>query len=650
MKKVLPWMMGFLLIAASQTWAADAPSLIMDEVVITGTRLEQKIENIPAQITVITADDIKASGAQSVPDALRNIAGVTVTDLKGNGFHQKVDMGGFGETSDRHVAIVVNGRKINPIDISGINFLSIPIENIERIEVLHGGNSVLYGGDAMGGVINIITKDAKEGVHGYGEFGAGSFDATKATAGLSYGQERFDAKLGASRYESDGYRDRSKAERTSVYGNISFYATDTLTVSLEANTTDLEYQYPGGLSKAEMDQDRKQAVNHEDEGESQDYYYVLGLESDWGTLGKLDLNLSYRDYCRDDAMISWGGYYSYEYTTIGFNPQYILDRPLFEKDNRLTMGLEMYDTEYDIWQGPAIDRNGRIKTSHDQINLGFYVQDEFNLMQNLIMNLGVRYEDFDTTLGLTPTLNKERNENEYAWNLGLAYIFKPGSKVYVRAYQAFRFPKVDEFIAFGTLNEDLKHETSIGYEVGARFVGMNNKLAMNARLFTFDVEDEIAFNIDTNLNENLDETRHQGGEFDAKFQATDIINLFGGLGYTNAELTAGANNGKKIPMVPEFKVNMGFELTFACGFTYRLQYNHLGSRYAGSDDENQFGKLSSADTVDMYATYAYKKIEFFVNATNIFNEKYQDGYKRTGWVNLYPMPEAVYYAGVRFRF
>jgi len=650
MKNVFLWILGLLLITACQTWAADTPNLVMDEVVITGTRLEQKNEKIPAQITVITAEDIKASGAQSVPDALRNVAGVTVTDLNGNGFNQKVDMGGFGETSDRHVAIVVNGRKINPIDQSGINFLSIPIENIERIEVLHGGNSVLYGGDAMGGVINIITKDAGEGVHGNVEFAAGSFDTTKATAGLSYGQERFDGNIGATRSESDGYRDRSKAERTSIYGKMNFYATDMLTFFLESNSTDAEYQYPGSLSKAQMDQDRTQAVKKEDKGESQDNYYVLGLESEWGKFGKLDLNLSFRDYCRDDDMISWGGYYSYEYETLGFNPQYILENPVLGKENRLTLGLEMYDTEYDTWQGAAIDRNGRTKTSHDQTTLGFYVQDEFNLLQDLIMNLGVRYEDFDTTLGLSPTQDKERNENEYAWNIGLAYVFRPGSKLYARAYQAFRFPKTDDFLSYGTLNEDLKHETSKGYEVGARFVGMDNKLTMNARLFTFDVDDEITYNDVTLLNENLDETRHQGGEFDTKFQATDIASLFGGLGYTNAELTAGANNGKKIPLVPEFKANLGFELRFACGFTYRLQYNHLGSRYAGNDVGNEIDKLESADTVDMYATYAYKKIEFFLNATNIFNEKYQNGYKGSGWTSLYPMPEAVYYGGVRFRF
>jgi iron complex outermembrane receptor protein len=632
--------------------AAETTPLIVDDMVVTGSRFEQKTEKIPAQITVITAEDIKESGAQSVPDALRNLGGVIVTDLNGNGFNQKVDMGGFGETSDRHVAIVVNGRKINAIDISGVNFLSIPIENIKRIEVLHGGNSVLYGGDAMGGVINIITKDAQEGVHGSAEVGFGSFDTIKGTAGLTFGLDRFDGNLGVVQYNTDGYRDRSEADRTSVYGKLTYHASDILAVSLEANTTTADYQYPGGLTTAQIEQDRKQAGNLADEGESQDDYYVLTFETDWGAYGKLDLNLSYRDYSREDDMPSWFTYYDYDYDTIGVNPQYVLNTALAEKQHRLTIGMELYDTDYTAWSGPTKALTHTNNFDHDQKTLGIYVQDEVNLMQDLVVNLGVRYEDFDTTLDSSLGNDSDLDETEWAWNLGIAYIFMPGSKLYARAYQAFRFPRVDEFMVLwsGAVNTDLKHETSRGYEAGARVIGIDDRLTANVRLFTFDVDDEIAWNGLLGQNENLDETRHQGAEFNLNFQAADLLNLFGSLGYTNAEFSAGPNDGKQIPLVPEFKASAGFELKFDCGFSYRVQYNYLGSRYAGSDNSNTLGKLDNAGTVDMYAGYTFKNVEFFANATNIFNEEYYDGYNYSGWESFYPMPEAVYYGGIRIRF
>jgi len=652
MKKCL-WVLILLTIWILPSFAMakeGAPEFIVDDIIVTGSRLEQKNEKIPAQITVITAEDIKASGAQSVPEALKNLGGISIIpDLKGNHFNDQIDMGGFGETASSHVAVVVNGRKINSTDLSGISFISIPIENIEKIEVVHGGNSVLYGGDAMGGVINIITKEAKDGVHVWGEAGAGSHGTLKGAAGVNFVKDRFGGNASVVYHETDGYRDRSEVDRQSAYAKFSFFASDNLDLSLEANTTRGDYQMPGSLTKAQMDADRKQAVNQSDEGESQDDYYVFSLKSDWQEYGQLNIDLSCRNYERQDTMDSYWTptYYDYDSTTLGANPQYVLDHALLGKDNRLTLGVEFYDTDYD-----RLDTNivtlGKTIYDHDQTTAGFYAQDEFNIMDNLVLNMGGRYEDFETSLN-SPSNGtaKDINETEWAWNIGLAYVFAPGSKIYTRAYQAYRLPRVDEYMGWGgVINPDLKHEKSKGYELGARFVGMDKKLSANARLYTFDVDDEIAYNMVTSQNENIAETRHQGGELDIKFQATSLLSLFGGMGYTNAELTAGANDGNKIPLVPEFKGNLGFALNFDFGLTYRCQYNYLGSRYAGGDYANASDKLDSANTVDMYAAYPYKNMEFFLNVTNIFNEKSATAY----YAGFYPMSEAVYYGGIRFNF
>ncbi|THB81324.1 MAG: TonB-dependent receptor, partial [Desulfobacteraceae bacterium] len=622
-----------------------------DDVVVTGSRQEQKTEKIPAQVTVITAEDILASGAQSIPDALSHIGGVFVTDLNGNGFNKRIDMGGFGDTSDRHVAIVVNGRKINPIDQSGINFLSIPIENVEKIEVLHGGNSVLYGSDAMGGVINIITKDHAKGVQISAEAGLGNWDTNKQTASLAFGTGQMSGNMGFVRYDTDGYRDRSEADRQSLFGKLTFYATDILSLSAEGNTTRANYEYPGGLSKAALEADRRQAVNQFDEGESQDDFVVLNANADWGTAGELNVDLSYRHYQRQDDMTSWGTNYDYDYDTVGLNPQYNLDTELFGRDNRLTIGAELYDTDY---------KNASYSTwtasttyfSHDQKTAGFYAQDELSVMENLILNLGARYEDFDTTLDSTLGGETEIDENEWAWNVGLAYIYSPGSKVYGRVYQAYRFPRVDEFMNLfsGAVNTDLTHETSIGYEAGVRYVGMADRLVLNVRAFLFDVEDEIAWNGILWQNENLEETRHQGAELNLKFKANDLLTMFCGVGYTDAEFTTGDNDGKQIPLVPEFKANLGAMLSFDNGFGCRVQVNHIGSRYPGSDYSNSFEELDSANTVDVYLTYKFDRVELFLNATNVFDEEYHNGYQAAWGENFYPMPEAAYYAGVRVKF
>jgi iron complex outermembrane receptor protein len=652
MQKSLWFVILFVLLMLPSAGTAEETKdniVLMDDIIVTASRFEQHNERVPAQVTVITAEDIQAGGAQSVPEALRNLGGVIVSDLNGNGFNQTVDMGGFGETAGRHVVVLVNGRKLNPIDQSGINFIAIPIENVAKIEVLHGGNSVLYGGDAMGGVINIITKEAEKGIHGRFEAGVGSYGTAKGTTGISFTSGRFGGTIGGTFYDTDGYRDHSEAERKSANAGFTFDPSDTLGFSFEASTTQADYEYPGSLTLAQMEADRKQANPWypDDGGESQDDAYVLSMNTDWGEWGLFNFDLSCRDYERQD--ITWGSSFDYDYITLGANPQYVLDRSVFGKDNRLTLGVEYYDTDYD-----AKFYNFNVY-DHSQDTVGFYLQDEFSLLESLILNFGVRYEEVDTALkyySQTGT-NEDINQDEWAWNVGLAYIFAPKSKVYVRAYQAYRFPKVDEFMRLsdGAVNTNLEHETSRGYEVGARFVALNDRLVADFRLFSFDVDDEITWNAVAGQNENLDETRHQGGELNINFKTTDLITMFGGFGYTHAELTAGPNDGKKIPLVPEFKANLGFALNFDFGLTFRCQYNHLGKRYAGGDSSNVYDKLDSADTVDLYLSYPYKQVEFFLNATNIFNEEYYNGYNYgPGFESYYPMPEAVYYGGIRVKF
>lgn len=321
---------GVLLMLPTAGTAAETDDhiLLVDDIIVTASRFEQQNEKVPAQVTVITAEDIQASGAQSVPDVLRNLPGVVVTDLNGNGINQTVDMGGFGESADRHVAILVDGRKMNPIDQSAVSFITIPIENVAKIEVLYGGNSVLYGGDAMGGVINIITKEPKEGVNIFAEAGIGSYGTTKGTTGISFTKGKFGGSVGGTFYDTDGYRDNSAADRQNANAKFTFDPTDVLGFSFEAATTKANYEYPGSLTKDQMDDNRKQSFSA-DNGESQEDTYVLSMNADLKQYGQFNVDLSYRDYTRND--ISWASPYDFDINTLGINPQYVLDRDVLGK-------------------------------------------------------------------------------------------------------------------------------------------------------------------------------------------------------------------------------------------------------------------------------------------------------------------------------
>lgn len=171
-----------------------------------------------------------------------------------------------------------------------------------------------------------------------------------------------------------------------------------------------------------------------------------------------------------------------------------------------------------------------------------------------------------------------------------------------------------------------------------------------------DLEDEIAYSYITWQNENLEKTRHQGAEIDFRYQTCPYAALFGNVAYTDAEFRQGENNGKKIPLVPEWKYSLGVDMKYE-NIKGRILYNYVGERYFGNDYANTQKQMEDYQTVDLYLGYEFKKGEFFMNAVNIFGKEYSDyayyyydSYSLSDVYSYYPMPEESYWAGVKFFF
>ncbi|NTW16932.1 MAG: TonB-dependent receptor, partial [Syntrophaceae bacterium] len=145
---------GGLSLAAPQ----DKP-IVMDEVVVTATRDTEEIRKVPANVSVITAEQIEKSGATTIPEILEKLESIQFRSYSGNASQSAMDMRGFGgDNPFGKTLIMLDGRRLNRPDMSSINWLQVPLNNVERIEVVRGASSVLYGDAAIGGVINIITK------------------------------------------------------------------------------------------------------------------------------------------------------------------------------------------------------------------------------------------------------------------------------------------------------------------------------------------------------------------------------------------------------------------------------------------------------------------------------------------------------------
>jgi iron complex outermembrane recepter protein len=628
----------------------------MEEVVVTATRFERETEKVPAKVTIIDREEIDKSGARNVPEVLRNLGGVHVRDLYGNRVNQSVDMGGFGEGAQHRTAVLINGRRLNPIDLSNVRWSTISLDMVERIEVMHGGNAVLYGDNAMGGVINIITKRSEEGVQGSVEALGGSFDTFNIQASLNMGSDKVGMVVGVNHFQSDGYRDRSETESFGLFSRVEGYFTEKTTAYLEVDVNYADYQLPGSLRAQEKSGDRKQALNSADDARDSALALSLGVESYVSTYGLLDVQGAYQRQDSESNMQSWASFIDYNIQTWSLTPKYRYDRPLAGMDNRLTLGVDIYRTGYEADRGPD-GVSFPEEFNHTKDSYSGYLQNELEILNNLVLNLGARYQDTEYTLrGDTPAFDKRESigDPEWAWNAGLAYSFSPGSKIYARAYQGFRYPLVDEYMSYftGGVNKDLVHETQQGYEAGTR-LALANRFVGELRGFFFTVDDKIAYNMATGQNENLQETEHKGVDLDLSCQVHNLVRLYGSAGYTRARITAGEHDGKNIPLVPEWKGHAGIELGRLNGFLFRLQNNYVGKRYYGNDYENNQKKMSSYNTWDAYLSYEMNKLELFAHAKNILGEEYSDyGFYQSfsDQFSYYPQPEQEYMVGVRYRF
>ena len=173
MKKLCLLVLGVL--AAFCCFAQDAEGDI--QIVVTAAREEQKITDVPADIIVINREQLKH---RTVAEALETYAGLTFASYNGNSSQSTVTMRGFGENSHGRIMVLVDGIKQNNPDMSGIDWIALPSSAIERIEVMQGGASALYGSGAVAGVINIITRtpakdkaiavDAEASIHSFNGF------------------------------------------------------------------------------------------------------------------------------------------------------------------------------------------------------------------------------------------------------------------------------------------------------------------------------------------------------------------------------------------------------------------------------------------------------------------------------------------------
>ena len=661
------WVIFMALVLPGSTWAEDEKKnerseTTMKEVVVTATRQAEKISSVPANVSVITENDIKNSTARDIPDLLRTQAGIHVNDIAGNQRNYTVDLRGFGETGQLNTLVLVDGRRVNQPDLSGSDWTLISLNRVERIEVIRGGRgSVLYGDNASGGVINIITKEGKE-FKTDAAVAVGSYNTFRASASTSGSSNNLSYDISGSYINSDGYRDNSDTEAGDVGADLEYYVGDRFKVNLSGGYHKDDTGLPGAIKKSEFEQgvSRTDTLHPDDYADVEDYYVKLAPEIFFLNDSLFKIDFSFRD--RSSLFFSSfsGGTYEGDtgIETIALSPQFVFKEKIYGFNNSLTFGLDFEDAVEDITNTTMYLGYPDVGVFElEKENYGFYIHDEIYLLDRLTISGGYRYDKAEFKFKPSTPDSTEMSENLYT--AGINYNFYKKSYAYFSFSHSFRYPVLDELFNFytNTINTDLVPQTSDDYELGVRYY-FTPSLFANVNLFYTDTENEIIYDPASGFfgaNVNLDgKTRRDGVEV-VLSKVYERMTLSGSYTYTDAEITGGNYDGSKFPNVPRHKATLDTLFSLGHGFSLNVNGFWVGERPFVSDWENAFDDQDDYFILNTKLKYRWKNLTAFLNINNLTNEEYSEyGVLSTfgsPWEEaFYPSPEINFLLGVSAEF
>lgn len=577
------------LATASATVQSDA---VLDPIIITATRVVQSVDASLAAVTVITRDDLENLQAQSLPEVLGRVPGLVISNNGGSGKATSVYMRG---TESGHVLVLVDGVRIGSASLGTVSFEQLPLSAVERIEIVRGPRSSLYGSEAIGGVIQIFTRQEKDVLKSHAGLSVGSRNTRSAEFGLGAGNAKgwftlnaaststyginacVDAKAGcyANEPDKDGFRSRSASLNAGVNlpGSIRLDAQ-----ALQANGSS---QFDG---------------NSQNEGDTVQQVFGLLLSMSpveiWNT--RLQIGRSH-----DDADNFKDGFFKSRFNTRRDSVSWQSDIEL-SAGHLLTAGIDNQHEGVD--STTAYARTGRSNT-------GVFAQYQGRLASQR-MQMSWRSDD-NSQFGRHDTA-------ALAWGMDLS----PAAALRLGYGTAFKAPTFNELYFPNYGNPALRPSRSNSAEVGLTV--HDGDLRWELQVFESRISDLITYDAAIKAANNINRARIRGIEAVLSGRAAGIDLQGSWTGLAPESRTAGANNGKDLPRRPRqtFRVNADCDL----GSDWRLgaALNAEGRRF---DDLANTIRLPGFATVDLRADYRLApEWRVQLKLENLLNRDYQTVY------------------------
>lgn len=611
--------------------AEDLQEFALDDMVVTATRTESKMVDVPVNTTVISAEKIADRHYLDVADALKDVPGANVLDTGVGTYEKKVVLNG-----DERVLVLVDGKRVN-IDMGTMSRASYDLNQmpdvslIERIEVVKGHGGALYGSDAVGGVINIITKKMD---HSYGKvsMGFGSHQARDAKAMYTIKEGKTGVMVAASKYKQ-GYHEYkdAKTEANKRWPAASTYENEKVSVKLSqelSETSNLELGYDFSKFEGVRSYSTKAKSASFSNKKTNDFYAKYDWTVNDKDQGFIQLYRNKYDYYNAGDM--------YE-TDTGFEAQQNIT---LSDNNRLVVGASYRK---------AKALNATSYTAEKSINnKAVFVSDQWEFAPNWTLDAGVRYDKHSTAGSKT------------TWSAGLNKKFDENSHAYFNWGQVFKAPTLDDLYYYSVMDFDgFKYESygnpNLKPEKGDTWtIGYGTKIAdktsVNISYFQSKLEDAIDWdttnsdNASVSIVRNVDKQKKNGMELSVAHELNDNWDLEASYTYIrvkNNEHGSGyVRDANYIPNMYRFGVRYHDDLWNADLFLR-----------GGSGADKSAYVDSKYVTLDMSVAYkATKDLSFYAKGYNLFNKAYAESAGVNGGTYTYPAQGRRFIIGAEYTF
>ncbi len=632
----------------------------LEALLVRAWHFEKEVLDLPMDVLRVDRDAIDRSLATSVPDLLGSAANLYFTTSSG---FTNVDIRGFGENSGLRTLVLVDGQPLNPSDMGRINWELIPLDSIESIEVLRGGQNVLYGDRALTGVIKIETRrSATPGLNLEGR--GGSFGSFRESISGSFGHKGWRLRGGATQAQSDGYRENSASETRDAYFILGYIFANGDDLDVRISIGESKFTYPGGL----IYEDFKSRPRSSDK---------LGLEGSENRAASVT--------ARYDAQRDWGGWevlagFNYTEADFAFEPERFGSnqqdgfhlKPRFKLGEDATVLIAGGDVIYSALDFTAhLDETRRLVPHeadlHEQRFSPYFLLEQ-ELTEQLTLSGGARYEwlryEVDavsynraqlspvivTNRGTFPnpnyknppdridagTFRQKLRQDGMAAELSLNYRLHSDWSLFAAYDRVYRYPVFDERASYQgfplaeEVNTALDAEEGDNFELGVKYLGNQHQVFFTT--FLLKMKNEIIFDSEVTgshpsargLNINLGPVDRYGGDLLYRYDA-GTWGLSLQLAYVATEMKSGSGRGKAVPLVPSCVTTSQIWWEPKEALRLSARHRYVGERFQGSDFRNENRPVAAYQLVDLSANWRVSPhCRLFFKVDNVFDQLYAE--------------------------